>query len=121
MLKINDTEFGEITINGKNYDHDIVIFPNKIIRRKKRISKNKHGTSHKFTREEIKEYLDQVDARSIKEVIVGTGQYGKLGLLPETKNYLEEKDIDFEEKKTEYLVGENIDEGSKLVIIHVTC
>ncbi len=120
MLKIDDTDFGEVTVNGQTFDHDIVIFPNEIIERKKWITKDKHGTSHKFTRDEMVEYLDQAD-RSIDEVIVGKGQYGKLGLLPETKTYLEEKDIDFEEKKTKYLVGENIDEGSTLVILHVTC
>ncbi len=120
MLKIENSEFGQVTVDGKRYEHDIVIFPDKIIRRKKCITKDKHGTSHKFTRDEMEEYLDQAD-RSIKEVIVGTGQYDKLGLLPETKDHLEEKDIYFEEKRTEDLVGEDLGEGSKLVIIHVTC
>ncbi len=117
---IDDTSFGEVTIEGKTYDHDIVIFPNKIIRRKKWITKEKHGTSHMFTKNEMEKYLDQTD-RSIKKVIVGTGQYGKLGLLPETKSYLQEKDIDFDEKKTEDLVGKNIDQDSTLLILHVTC
>ncbi len=121
MLKIEKTEFGEVTVNGQSYDYDIVIFPNKIIKRKKWITKEKHGTSHKFTRDEMKEYAEITTPESIDKIVVGTGQYGKLYLLPETKNYLKGKNIEFELKKTRDLVGEKIDEKRKLVILHVTC
>lgn len=121
MLKIEDTDFGEITVNGETYDHDIVVFPNKIIERKKWITKDKHGTSHKFTRDEIKEYIDEVGDEAIDEVIVGTGQYGKLSLLPETREYLEQRNISYKEEKTPDLVGRHIDRSKTMVIIHVTC
>lgn len=121
MLKIEDTDFEEITVNGQTYDHDIVIFPEKIIQRKKWITKDEHGTSHKFTRGEMKEYIEREGSEDIDEVIVGTGQYGKLDLLPETKRYLEEKDIEYELDETSDLVGERIDEQKTIVILHVTC
>ncbi len=121
MLKIENTEFGEVTVNGQNYDHDIVVFPDQIIERKKWITKDKHGTSHKFTRDEMREYVEKVAIQKIDKVVIGTGQYGKLSLLPETEEYLEEKSIEYELKETSDLVGEKIDEERNLIIIHVTC
>jgi len=121
MLKIENTEFGEVTVNGQSYDHDIVVFSDQIIERKKWITKDKHGTSHKFTRDEMKEYIESAHGQKMDKVVIGTGQYGKLGLLPEAEEYLEEKSIEYEMKKTSDLVGEEIDEEKNLVIIHVTC
>lgn len=121
MLKIENTEFGEVTLNGEKYDSDIVAFSNKVIERKKWITKEKHGTSHKFTRDEMEEYIEEVDDEAVDKVVVGTGQYGKLGLLPETREYLEQKDISYKEKNTPDLVGRDIDESETIVIIHVTC
>ncbi len=121
MLKIEDSEFGKVTVDGNSYDHDIVIFHDKIIRRKKWITKEKHGTSHKFTRDEMEDYMDMISDSIIDEVIVGTGQYGKLSLLPETRDYLDERDIRYREKKTANLVGDKIDEENTMLIIHVTC
>lgn len=121
MLKVEETSFGEVTVNGQTYGHDIVIFPDRIIERKKWITKDEHGTSHKFTREEMREYIETIGVRSVDKVLVGTGQYGKLSLLPEAREYLEEKSVDYQEKKTTELVGEQIDEERTMLIIHVTC
>ncbi len=121
MLKIEASSFGEVTLNGQKYDHDVVILPDKMIKRKKWITKNQHGTSHKFTREEMEEYVEMESDKLIDEVIIGTGQYGKLDLLPETRKYLEEKGIKYELKKTGDLVGKQIYEEKTMVIIHVTC
>ncbi|MEF8832247.1 MAG: MTH938/NDUFAF3 family protein [Candidatus Thermoplasmatota archaeon] len=123
MLKIEETDFGEITLNGETYDHDIVIFPNEIIERKKWITKEKHGTSHKFTRDEMEEYLNEVDKSNIDRVVIGTGQYGKLGLLSESKEHLDQHDIEYSERKTSDLVGQIEDHfrNRTVFIIHVTC
>ncbi len=121
MLKIEDSDFGEVTVDGETYQHDIVIFPDRTIKRKKWITKEKHGTSHKFTREEMQEYFDTIGDKTIDKVVVGSGQYGKLSLLSETERYLEEKDVDHELKKTGDLTGERIEEEKILVILHVTC
>lgn len=51
-MKIEAPGFGSIRIDGEEHNHDVVIFPEKVAERKKRITKEKHGTSHKFTREE---------------------------------------------------------------------
>ncbi len=52
--------FGKIIVDGTTYEHDIVIYPSgRVERRKKEISKQKHGTSHKLDPKELKEYLTE--------------------------------------------------------------
>ncbi|MFP4051949.1 MAG: MTH938/NDUFAF3 family protein [Thermoplasmata archaeon] len=118
---IEDTSFGKVKIEGETYKHDIVIYPDKIIKREKEISKSQHGTSHNFTKEEMKEYIERTDQEDIKQVIVGTGQYGKLELLPETEKYLEVNGIDYKQIRTPDLVGKYLDISNSIIIIHVTC
>ncbi len=127
MVNIEETSFGWIEIDGKRYDHDMVVYQDgeerNIIKRKKRITKSKHGTSHKFTRKEMETYLELVDIDDIDKILVGTGQYGELGLLPETKELLDELDIDHVEKKTPELVelSDQLEQIGVIYIIHVTC
>jgi hypothetical protein len=41
------TEFGSITVDGKTYEHDVIIrLSGKVEKRRKRLSKQKYGTSH---------------------------------------------------------------------------
>lgn len=124
-MKIEDTEFGSITIDGRRYDHDIVIHDGKILKRKKEISREKHGTSHKLSQEEMGEYLEEVSSGEVETLIVGTGQYGRLSLQDGTKRLLREKDIEAVELKTPEAInrfeGEGGPEGKKLGIFHVTC
>lgn len=122
-MKIEKTKFGSIWIEGEKYNHDVVLYPDGIEKRKKSITKNKHGTSHKFTREEMEEYLRKVDTEKIDLLVVGTGQYGKLYLLPETKKLLEEKGIKAVELETPDAIKRFNQEGKarNLGIFHVTC
>jgi hypothetical protein len=44
-MKIDDTEFGSITIAGKTYEHDVVIrLSDNVVKRKKKLSKRLYGT-----------------------------------------------------------------------------
>ena len=50
---IDSTRFGSITISGEEYDHDIVIGLDGIVRkRKKKLSKAVYGSSHTISLEE---------------------------------------------------------------------
>lgn len=118
---IEDTSFGKVKVEGETYNHDLVIYPDKIIKRKKEISKSQHGTSHNFTKEEMKEYIENFDHSDIKQVIVGTGQYGKLALLPETEKYLEVNGYSYKQLRTPDLEDKYLDRRNSLVIVHVTC
>jgi Uncharacterized conserved protein (DUF2267) len=46
-MRIDATEFGAITIDAKIYEHDVIIrLSGKVEKRRKRLSKEKYGTSH---------------------------------------------------------------------------
>jgi hypothetical protein len=46
-MKIDSTIFGAITIDGKTYEHDVVIrLSRDVVKRKKKLSKKLYGTSH---------------------------------------------------------------------------
>lgn len=124
-MNIEDTSFGEIIVDGGKYDHDIVITPDRVKKRKKWITKDKHGTSHKFTREEMEEYLENIETEKVEIVVIGTGQYGKLGLLEETRELLDEKKIEALERKTpeaaKFFNEIEKPRERKLGIFHVTC
>ena len=46
-MRIDATEFGAVTIDAKTYEHDVIIrLSGKVEKRRKRLSKEKYGTSH---------------------------------------------------------------------------
>lgn len=70
---IERTTFGSITISGKTFDYDVVIRMNgEVVKRKKKLSKARYGTSHKISPEEA-EYIFE---KGVKQLIIGTGQTG---------------------------------------------
>lgn len=112
-------EFGRIVIDGKAYDHDVVVYPSgRVEKRKKWISKGKHGTSHKLDPEELREYLKE----DFDVLLVGTGMYGMLSLLPESRELVRGKEI-IEKPTPEALEYFEEFRGRKrvLAIFHVTC
>ena len=74
---IDGTEFGSITVDGEMYDHDIVIrLSGNVKKRKKKLSRERYGTSHTVSMEEAEHIYDD----GAEQVIVGTGQHGVLKL-----------------------------------------
>ena len=54
-MRIDATEFGAVTIDAKTYEHDVIIrLSGKVEKRRKRLSKEKYGTSHIVSKEEAK-------------------------------------------------------------------
>jgi len=116
---IEDVKFGSIVIDGKKYEYDVVIYPSgRIERRKKEISKKKHGTSHKFDPDELREYLSE----DFDILIVGTGIYGLLSLLPEGRELIKSKEI-IEKRTPEAakLFNTLRKEKKVLGVFHITC
>ncbi|AEH23734.1 Mth938-like domain-containing protein [Pyrococcus yayanosii] len=112
-------KFGRITIDGRTFEHDIVVYPSgRIDRRRKEISKRKHGTSHRLDPEELKEYLKE----DFDVLLVGTGIYGMLSLLPEAKELVKNREV-IEKPTPEALelFEELRKEKRVLAIFHVTC
>ena len=80
---IDSYRFGLVVINGKKYTSDVIIFPNRVRDNWRR------KISHKLHLDEISEVL----AENPEVLIVGTGEPGLMGVLPETKQGIEAQGI----------------------------
>lgn len=118
-MRLEYPTFGKIVVDGRTYGHDIVVYPSgRIEKRKKWLSKSKHGTSHKLDPDELKEYL----AEEFDVLIVGTGYYGYLSLLPESRGLVEDKEVyELPTAEAVKLFNELHKRRKTLGIFHVTC
>jgi len=117
--RIDRTEFGSITIDGDDLDHDVVIRLNgKVKKRKKKLSKAIYGTAHTISIDEAK----QVYQKGAEQLIIGTGQYGNVVLSEEAAAYLKRKKCQVKLLPTpEAIRFWNEAEGSLIGLFHVTC
>jgi hypothetical protein len=117
--KIENTDFGSITIDGEVYGHDVVIRTNgKIKKRKKRLSKAVYGTSHTLSLDEARDVFKHGAAK----LIIGTGQYGVLNLSDEATAYFRKKECRVELFPTPEAIRKwNESQGSVIGLFHVTC
>ena len=119
-MKINRTEFGEITIDGKTYHHDVLIgLSGEVSKRRKKLSKKIYGTSHTVSRDEA-EYVYE---KGCQELILGTGQEDNLRLSPEAAEYFAKKDCTVAAKPTPQAIEAfNRSRAKKKIgLFHVTC
>lgn len=74
-MEIESTRFGTITIDGKTYDHDVIIRLSGVVaKRKKKLSKKYYGTSHVLSKDEAKFVFE----RGCEQIILGSGQMGNV-------------------------------------------
>jgi hypothetical protein len=116
---IDRTQFGSICVDGKTYEHDVVIRLNGSVRkRKKKLSKAIHGTSHVVSRDEAKHIHDEGAVR----LIVGTGQHGILRLSEEADQYFSKKGCKVKLLPTpEAIEAWNKAKAGTIGVFHVTC
>ena len=70
-MEIERTTFGTITIDGKTYEHDVIIrLSGEVARRKKQLSKKYYGTSHVLSKDEAKFVFEN----GCEQLILGSGQ-----------------------------------------------
>ncbi len=75
--RIDRTQFGSVIIDGKVFEHDVVIrLDGKVAKRKKQLSKAVYGTSHTISLAEAKHVYQKGAAR----LIIGAGQSGTVAL-----------------------------------------
>jgi hypothetical protein len=118
-MPIDETKFGSITIDGETYEHDVVIrLAGNVERRRKKLSKEKYGTSHIISKAEAKfVYEDGCDV-----LIVGAGQEGNVRLSPEASAYFEKKGCKVTVQPTpEAIRSFNESHGKTIGLMHVTC
>ena|SRR5438067_698214 len=87
-MEIERTTFGTITIDGKTYEHDVIIrLSGEVARRKKKLSKKYYGTSHVLSKDEAKFVYED----GCEQLILGSGQMGNVHLSPEAETYFAKK------------------------------
>ena len=87
-MEIENTAFGNITMDGKTYEHDVVVrLSGEVVKRKKKLSKNYCGTSHILSKDEAKFVFE----KGCEQLIVGSGQMGNVHLSPEAEAYFAKK------------------------------
>jgi hypothetical protein len=118
-MKIEDTEFGTITIDGKTYAHDVVIrLSGDVIKRKKKLSKKYYGTSHMLSKDEAKFVFE----KGCEQFIVGSGQMSNVRLSPEAQAYFTKKGCEVLLQPTpEAIHIFNKSHAKKIGLFHVTC
>jgi len=117
--KIDNTEFGSITIGGEVIEHDVIIhLSGNIEKRKKKLSKAVFGTSHIISLEEAK-YIYEKGA---EQLIIGAGQSGMVSLSNEASEYFKRKQVQVDLSPTpEAIKRWNMTKGSVIGLFHVTC
>ena len=111
---IDGYEFGEITIDGKTYHHDVIIYKDRVDDAWRR------GESHKLSLGDIAQILD----KKPEILVIGTGADGVMNVPADVITSIEAKGIRVIEKKTGDACEEyNSLSPSKNVIaaLHLTC
>ncbi len=118
-MKIEGTQFGSITIQGRTYEHDVVIrLSGEVIKRKKKLSKREYGTSHIISKEEAKFVYE----KGCRELILGTGQYDNVRLSEEAAAYFSKKGCKVVAQPTPDAIQTfNALKSHKVGLFHVTC
>ncbi len=67
-MAIERTSFGSITIDGRTYEHDVIIrLSGEVVKRKKKLSKKYYGTSHVISKDEA----EFVFEKGCEQIVVG--------------------------------------------------
>jgi hypothetical protein len=110
--------FGEIEIEGRRYEHDVIIESGAVSKRAKKASK-KHRDAYGHTPLSAEERIPWGGAR----LIVGTGAYGKLPLMPEVEREARRRGVEVVAVSTPEalaLIGRTSAKDT-YAILHVTC
>ena len=118
-MEIESTTFGTITIDGKTYEHDVIIrLSGEVMKRKKKLSKKYYGTSHVLSKDEAKFVFE----RGCEQLILGSGQMGNVHLSSEAEAYFAKKGCEVLLQPTPEAIGAfNRSHTKKIGLFHVTC
>jgi len=113
-MMIDSYDFGRITIDGKRYSTDILVFPDKV----------KAGWWRKEGRRlQIADLKEVLEAKP-EVLVVGTGYSGMMNISPETRNYIESEGIQLIVQKTAEACktfNHLIESRTVVAALHLTC
>lgn len=113
-MRITHYSFGKITIDGKTYNSDVIIYPDHV--------------NPSWWRKEghLLQIADLKDIINVKlpVLIIGTGYYGTMKVPEETLNYLKSNEIEVYIENTQKAVKLYNEISSKkptIAALHLTC
>lgn len=112
---IESYSFGKMMINGTKFTRDLIIYQDNI----KQNWWRKNG--HELCVEDIEQVIEEFNPATL---VVGTGKYGLMKVLPETEKYLKSKNIILIAQKTEEAVSifnELFRSDKVMGAFHLTC
>lgn len=117
--EIESCAFGSIVIDGVQYKHDVTIgLDSSIRKRKKKLSKQKYGTSHIISVEEAQAVYEP----GAQKLIIGSGMFGRVRLSEEAEAFFKEKRCPVEINPTGKAADEWNSTGSAVLgLFHITC
>lgn len=110
--RIDNYSFGEITIDGKAYHHDVIIYKDKILDWWR-------DESHNVSINDA----DKIAQLKPKTIIFGTGEAGVMRIPDETIDYLKKLGIDVKVYRTgeAYQKYNEVSEKDAAAAMHLTC
>ncbi|MGQ9561192.1 MAG: Mth938-like domain-containing protein [Candidatus Oleimicrobiaceae bacterium] len=114
-MKIEAYSFGRMVVDGKTYDRDLIIRPEGVLANWWR----KEG--HKLQPTDIEAVLKEDE---LAVLVVGTGKYGLMKVLPETVKWLQERGVELVAARTDAAVERfnALAQGKRVVgAFHLTC
>ena len=117
--RIDRTQFGSVTIDGKVFEHDVLIrLGGQVEKRKKKLSKAVYGTSHTISLAEAR----HVHQKGAVRLLIGAGQQGRVRLSEEAAAHFKHHRCRVELLSTPEMIPVwNQAEGAVIGLVHVTC
>jgi len=114
MHRIDSFGFGEISINGRWYRRDLILFPDHIQ------SDWRRTDGHLLQLED----LETVLVRPVGKIIIGTGVYGRMKVAPRVIRRLQEDKLSFEILTTDRAIEsyrKTDSPAGTVCALHLTC
>lgn len=113
-MEITHYSFGRVTIDGKTYTSDVIIYPDRVD------SSWWRQEGHLLQIADLKDII----ASKIPVLIIGTGFYGAMKVPKETLDYFKSKNIEAHIENTQKAVNTYNEISSKrpaIAALHLTC
>ncbi len=114
MVRVDEYDFGRIIVDGKKYNHDVIVFWDG------KIEKWWRKEGHKVCVEDIEKILE----KNPEIIVFGTGKYGVMKVGSDVKNLLQKENIKCIEKISDDAVkefNEKVNKSKVVLAIHLTC
>ena len=118
-MEIERTTFGTITIDGKTYEHDVIIrLSGEVARRKKKLSKKYYGTSHVLSKDEAKFIYED----GCEQLILGSARWAMCTYRRKLRRIFAKKGCTVLLQPTPKAIHTfNNSHAKKIGLFHVTC